>query len=400
MEDDGKPEVVTSMEGNTVFVTPNRAATRAYDADDDETSDDESASDFNVGMIRVVVKMPTAAAENLELSVSQEASVLDLKKRITEELAIKSNDVVPVERQRLIFSGRMLTNNDDFLVDDINMSLHSPNYLHLAPLPQGVEPSHRRRHENAAASSDEERRPPLTRSRATRHLNTRDLRRSQASPYGLHSEATRSGQHRRPRHSQSQTTRPQLPNIPVYDTSIQPAAFPAAGLSVRPMYCQEQPVFFAAQPIGFADALALSASLEAVTVPVATAMVSPLALDATPMGLSSQVLAEDIRRDIWRRTNEILPLCRVLPDQLIRSIAASGFNPDRLQELRHRAELDDTATLLEQVAQRSYALANSLRGLTFARHRAAASQPPSVGGGVANPFADLDMYQDSRTQYY
>uniref|UniRef100_A0A7S4JIT7 Ubiquitin-like domain-containing protein n=1 Tax=Odontella aurita TaxID=265563 RepID=A0A7S4JIT7_9STRA len=62
--------------------------------------------------------------------------------------ASASTQPVSPQRQRLIFSGRMLTGNDDVLVSDINMKTDETNFVHLVPLPEGKGLSIRGRDEN------------------------------------------------------------------------------------------------------------------------------------------------------------------------------------------------------------------------------------------------------------
>lgn len=123
-------------------------------------------------LIQIVVKRTGGSeAPCLELSIEKSATVLNLKTLIQDELADESPVLmVPVQRQRLLFSGKMLTDNDLKLVDDIKMRPDKVNYIHLAPLPKNIAPSARTPMENKASQrTTTPRRPPKGRSsRSTR----------------------------------------------------------------------------------------------------------------------------------------------------------------------------------------------------------------------------------------
>lgn len=123
-------------------------------------------------LIQIVVKRTGGSeAPCLELSIEKSATVLNLKTLIQDELADESPVLmVPVQRQRLLFSGKMLTDNDLKLVADIKMRPDKVNYIHLAPLPKNISPSARTPMENKASQrTTTPRRPPKSRSgRSTR----------------------------------------------------------------------------------------------------------------------------------------------------------------------------------------------------------------------------------------
>lgn len=87
--------------------------------------------------------------------VDPDTTVIELKQRIYDELAASTRGVataievaVPVERQRLIYMGRMLTVDRDRLGSDVKMKPGSAAYVHLVPIPKGKKPSARKRGEN------------------------------------------------------------------------------------------------------------------------------------------------------------------------------------------------------------------------------------------------------------
>jgi len=419
MQDDARPETATSMGSYPAFFTstPDILGTIARmraQRPSEESEDDEDESGSGVGMMKVIVKV-VGVPEDLELSVSQEASVLDLKRHITEKLAVlQNNNCMTVDRQRLIFSGRLLTNNDDFLVDDVKMMVDCPNYVHLAPMPRGVEPSQRRRNENAALIS-EEGRPPLARGRASRHLSSRELRRAEASPYGmLRAAGSRpSGHFERSRQTLSEVEedlpQPHTGSFPLLDgTRPLPTSSASAFPSVQALLCQESPVFFSARaPMGLADAIALSFD-PAAALPVGRAVSGPLSMHlATSMGLSRQDLAEAAEEDAWMRANDMLLRCRVLPQHLSRFLAFRSTPTTPLQELEYQADLEDIAASAERVAQNGLELASSLRQVVYtrqqtasqapsvyARQQASAAQAPSLGGSASRGPFFSHLYPD------
>lgn len=89
-------------------------------------------------LIKIVVKR-TGASEchPLYLSLTPNSTVHDLKTMIQEELSIgaDSSEDLPVERQRLVFAGRMLTRDLDVL-SCLKMKIGEVNFVHLVPLPK------------------------------------------------------------------------------------------------------------------------------------------------------------------------------------------------------------------------------------------------------------------------
>lgn len=386
---DTKPDSVTlspSVRANeSSSVTARSDEVRTYSDSAKDMDENGKSNSDQEGVMKIIIKRVGNSMEDasLELLVSQEASVLDLKKRITEELADQKNDCVPVERQRLIFSGRLLV-DDDSLVADVKMMVDSPNYVHLAPIPDGLGPSNRRNNENAGLSVA--RRPSLSHGRGT----SRELRRSQESPYGLieslierrRSEDSRYGsEHVRRVYEHESASRAALLQHFFYSqvSAARQEANLTSDYAVHPMICQE-PMLLAAIPA---------------VIPVSQLVLGPLRLDAGIMGID-QGLGDDLGRDIWRRINELLPLCRVMPEQLIRSLTTVGSDSDHLAELHYQTELEQTASVLDQVAQRGAELSSSLRHFIYARR--AAAQSSWNRQGTSNQY-DTGSYQDPYARF-
>ena len=154
--------------------------------DDDSNNEDEAGGEYAETPIRVAVKrVGKGDRDVLTLEVDPGTSVLDLKNLISEELAAK-NDIIPVDRQRLVYFGRMLRDNNELLGgESIKMQPESINYVHLSPLPEGAKPSKR------SSSSAESVQHVLTESLESRLERARSLgaaarerrRRRRATPY-------------------------------------------------------------------------------------------------------------------------------------------------------------------------------------------------------------------------
>lgn len=424
---DARPEEATSLPHFSFPARSSRLrdqdATRSEHAVEEE--DDAVGSDDEEELMTVIVKM-VGNTEDTELFVSQDASVLDLKTSIHEELAL------PAERQRLIFSGRMLSNDDDFLVDDVKMLVDAPNYIHLAPIPERAagEPNITRRtqNENDNLLSDEddydemEERglPPffgLFGRAPHRHQGSREARRIQASPYGsiathLENLAPYRGQ---PRQSPLQDNIPPLHAHLLSGTSIHQPAVPVAvpatlGLpSIMP--CQGPSLFasFGPPPMGLAGAaaIALRSSMEPPHVPLfASAHPFPF-----PSDLNHYAQASGVSRDLdsVRMAREMIHVCRdEVPQQLIHLLTSTpGSNASPLQELDYQAQLETCAFLMEELSQRSLLLADTLHLIRQRRHehQTSTSQPPSsIGAVVPSPNSYLNdlqrLHEDPRSLYY
>ena len=129
----------------------------AYDSFDDESCKEESrenlVSDSPKALQIVVKRVGNGEGDFLTLEVDPGASVLDLKNLISAELTAK-NEREPVDRQRLVYFGRMLRDNNELLLSkEIKMQAESINYVHLSPLPEGAKPSKR---SNASPVSGEQ----------------------------------------------------------------------------------------------------------------------------------------------------------------------------------------------------------------------------------------------------
>jgi len=121
--------------------------------EEEEEEDDSNSKDDNVLQI-MVRRVGRAENESLQIFLEQDASVLDLKETIAVTLDEKDDEVViPVERQRLIFSGKMLRNDAERLVADLHMKAgkDQTHFVHLTPLPKGAAPSVRTVRETPAA---------------------------------------------------------------------------------------------------------------------------------------------------------------------------------------------------------------------------------------------------------
>lgn len=109
------------------------------DRDDDECSSEDELQTLHI----VVRRVGKSERESLVLELSSDASVLDLKGKIAEALEQQDEIVVPIERQRLIFSGKMLRDDTKLLEEDLNMKAgdDQKHFVHLTPLPKGAAPS-------------------------------------------------------------------------------------------------------------------------------------------------------------------------------------------------------------------------------------------------------------------
>jgi hypothetical protein len=115
-----------------------------FDDESCEASPDESSGVGSSKMLHIVVKIVgNGEGDVLDLKVDHSASVLNLKHLIADALK-HGNNTVPVDRQRLVFFGRMLRDNDELLGEKgVKMKTESINYVHLSPLPEGSKPSRR-----------------------------------------------------------------------------------------------------------------------------------------------------------------------------------------------------------------------------------------------------------------
>lgn len=144
--------------------------------DDAEISPETATSSNSVPretLYIVVRRVGKGENESLYLELDSQASVLDLKTKIAATLqAEEQEDDIPVERQRLIFAGKMLRDDNQSLQKDLNMKPNNnrvneeedeeqevlKHFIHLSPLPRGAAPSVRTEREladvrNAAAAT-------------------------------------------------------------------------------------------------------------------------------------------------------------------------------------------------------------------------------------------------------
>jgi hypothetical protein len=262
-------------------------------------------------LIQIVVKRTGGSeAPCLELSIEKDATVMDLKTLIQDELADESPCLmVPVERQRLLFLGKMLTNNALKLTDDIKMKVGSLNYIHLAPLPKNIIPSARTPLENKSQSSISRRQK--NRSRRTDRPYSMPMRRRQDDP----TTSTRTS-----------TTRAFL---------AQP----------RPVACSS------------------SSESQAFHHMMAPQSLFP-SLDAMLVGNhnGSMLLDDSV---LTAASNELMPLCRVINSNVSQIIQCNSSlnnnNVNAIDDEHTMLATEQTIILLDQLAQRSSTLARSLR---------------------------------------
>lgn len=335
--------------------------------------DEGEEVESEIGTIKVIVKIVGETEGDLELFLSDYSTVWDLKNQISEKLAAGSRKDVPIHRQRLIFAGKMLE-DDDFLVDDVNMKLDFPNHVHLAPIPSSktIPPKHRMERASPVYSDEESLPSPYT-----RRLRSRELRRSQVSPYG--GSPTTTG--RRPsallrRYLETfadadEEDQPPLTtrNVPLVDTSRHAADIRVSPPFVSPVQptvvCRREPslVADAASQLTLADSVAHSLD-----------QVSQTSLSSVAPHLSSVDVARVlgvhgpsvdtntvVERNALVLSSDLLPRCRTLQQQLSRFLAP--------YPTMQTTELQDTAALLELVAHQGLQLASSLRQVAVARQQ-------------------------------
>ena len=120
----------------------------------EEVEDSHSHDDEDPRLYIIVRRVGKAENESLHLHLDSKASVLELKKKIADTLKEQEEADIPVERQRLIFSGKMLRDDTQSLEMDLNMKPSSDedehkHFVHLSPLPKGAAPSARTERELA-----------------------------------------------------------------------------------------------------------------------------------------------------------------------------------------------------------------------------------------------------------
>jgi hypothetical protein len=240
---------------------------------------------------------------------------MDLKTLIQDELADESPCLmVPVERQRLLFLGKMLTNDALKLADDIKMKVGSLNYIHLAPLPKNVLASARTPLENKSSQSS-----------TSRRQNNRSRRMDR--PYSM----------------------------PMRRRQDDPTTTSTRSSTTRAFLAQPRPV-------------ACSSSSESQAF---HHMMSPQSLfpslDAMLVGNhNGSMLLDDAI--LTAASNELMPLCRVINSNVSQIIHCNSSLNNSNNNVH--AAIDDehtmlateqTILLLDQLAQRSSTLARSLR---------------------------------------
>lgn len=155
-----------------------------------DTDDDESSSEDELQTLHIVVRrVGKSERESLVLELSSDASVLDLKGKIVEALEEQDEIVVPVERQRIIFSGKMLRDDTKLLEEDLNMKAgdDQKHFVHLTPLPKGAAPSVRTERElSENPLSPREATLQRVRARQQRRRRRQETERGMSDPAAYH----------------------------------------------------------------------------------------------------------------------------------------------------------------------------------------------------------------------
>jgi len=321
MEDDSKlPAALTKQ----VEDYPGYGDTHHRDLGDSQEEDEN--------VIHVVVKR-TGMAESpcLELTIERDATVMNLKTLIQDELADESPCLmVPVERQRLIYQGRMLINNDHGLLDDVKMKPDKVNYVHLAPLPKGATPTLRKRNENKVVVSSSIHHP-----RHQQQQRLRSARRAQRAftPYRISS------------------VRNTLPDPAVVVSSS------SATEGLRDLTTMNRLLCTGSRLSPQLTQMGLGSRLNA---PSLAGLVhhSPALHHAETLlgGLPPpQELLGDATTAEVRDMSTILSLCHLLPSSLSQHLAPTS------RGLYGAASADETIVLLDEMSQRCASLSSSLR---------------------------------------
>lgn len=156
--------------------------------DNDSESSDDSEEDQDPRLCIVIRRVGKGENESLHFDLHSKASVLDLKKKIAATLVEQEETDIPVERQRLIFSGKMLRDDTQSLKMDLKMKPTSSeeeehkNFVHLTPLPQGAAPSARTEREHADVETALS--PHEVNMRRARRIGARQRRRQQEGQEG------------------------------------------------------------------------------------------------------------------------------------------------------------------------------------------------------------------------
>jgi hypothetical protein len=155
-----------------------------------EIDDEESCSEDELQTLHVVVRrVGKSERESLVVELDSDASVLDLKEKIAEALEEQDEIIVPTERQRLIFSGKMLRDDTKLLEEDLNMKAGDDQkyFVHLSPLPKGAAPSARTERElSENPLSPREETLQRVRARQQRRRRRQDTERGMSDPAAYH----------------------------------------------------------------------------------------------------------------------------------------------------------------------------------------------------------------------
>jgi hypothetical protein len=298
----------------------NMPSTTLTQFNEEESSVTAAAADVSV--LQVAIKR-TGASESstLKLSIDRDATVRDLKRMIEREILVSHNEIMPPERQRLICSGRMLSNDDEQLLSVIKMKNDAVNYIHLAPLPKGATPALRKQQASDFGIS----RSDLPRLSSHSSVVRREHRRRSSRAYSPYPEQLVSySQRMREVDSETEVGH----RVPLASELLMNSSF---------LHQQElsSPVY---------------------TTPLAVLPVDMAVTTSTTFGGINPVYIAELERTVLHDVAALLPLSRVLPGSLYQ-VAGEGSLPDT----------GGMVLLLEQIAHRSMILSLSLRSMDQAR---------------------------------
>lgn len=327
-------------------------------------SDDSSAC-----LLEITIKRVGSEGSVLTLQVPSCASVFDLKTLISEGLASKNEDL-PVERQRLIFSGRMLTDNDEVLGDNgVNMKTNAINFVHLSPLPVGAKPSKRassKRPTRAPVEVQLEGSPAsMQRARRLGALSRERRRRRREEPYSTDS-VVRSGE------SRATSAEPQQPPTRASDPHPQVTLSGTSDHAHHPAIATQISDIL----LGRGAAPLLNSLLPSVgTLYPLAQQVNQVSAAVASSREAQQGLTLALRSALIDRIRhasmEIIPTLAHLQGHLHRINESHGL--DAMEE----TEISDMLSSLDRVAQESGSLAVALRSMQRPPAISVLAPPPS-----------------------
>ena len=333
----------------------------------EDSSEDKLASESTKRLQIVVKCVGNGDNDSLELRVETGASVLDLKRLISEEMAAK-NDQVPVDRQRLMYFGRMLRDNDELLGDKgVKMQTNSINYVHLSPLPKGAKPSKRSSVESSATRS------LGARIERARRLGTaaRERIRRRAQPYDTSRRRRSTERVRREERESVTSQQPEDHSFLAFATASDPLRVPLPNPQVftLPMTHALPPILAPLQP-----PISPFEQISRLTATVAAA--NREALTSRPH------LTEQVRQ----ASRGLIPTLGLLDVQLRHLSTAQSL------EFGAEQELLETVTSLDRVAQDASALSLAIRNLVETRSLAQ-PQPLAFAPVIAQSAAIVSLDQ-------